>query len=70
MRPTPAPAGRGPPLVEREKLERELELARQLQESILPHEFPRVPGFACAARSQPARKVGGDFYDVIPLGGQ
>jgi serine phosphatase RsbU (regulator of sigma subunit) len=57
-------------LVERERLERELELAHQLQESILPHEFPDVPGFACAARSQPARQVGGDFYDVIPLDGQ
>jgi sigma-B regulation protein RsbU (phosphoserine phosphatase) len=45
-------------------------MARQLQESILPHEFPSLPGFACAARSQPARQVGGDFYDVIPLGGQ
>jgi serine phosphatase RsbU (regulator of sigma subunit) len=55
-------------LVERERLERELELARQLQESILPHEFPSLPGFSCAARSQPARWVGGDFYDVVPLG--
>jgi sigma-B regulation protein RsbU (phosphoserine phosphatase) len=57
-------------LVERERQDRELELARQLQESFLPHEFPRVPGFACAARSQPARQVGGDLYDVIPLDGK
>jgi sigma-B regulation protein RsbU (phosphoserine phosphatase) len=54
-------------LVEKERLERELELARELQQSILPHEFPHLPGFSCAARSQPARQVGGDFYDVIPL---
>ncbi|MBC8447599.1 MAG: SpoIIE family protein phosphatase [Chloroflexi bacterium] len=55
-------------LVEKERLERELELARDLQQSILPHDFPRLPQFSFAARSQPARRVGGDFYDVIPLG--
>ncbi|MBC8248283.1 MAG: SpoIIE family protein phosphatase [Anaerolineales bacterium] len=56
-------------LVEKERLERELELARELQQSILPQEFPDLPGFNCAARSRPARQVGGDFYDVIPLSG-
>jgi len=55
-------------LVEKERLERELELARDLQQSILPQEFPLFPGFSCAARNRPARQVGGDFYDVIPLG--
>jgi len=55
-------------LVEKERLERELELASELQQSILPHEFPDLPGFSCKARSQPARQVGGDFYDIIPLG--
>jgi serine phosphatase RsbU (regulator of sigma subunit) len=54
-------------LVEKERLERELELARELQQSILPQEFPELPGFNCAACSRPARQVGGDFYDVIPL---
>ena len=54
-------------LVEKERLERELELARELQQSILPQEFPALPGFNCAARSRPARRVGGDFYDVIRL---
>ncbi len=55
-------------LVEKERMERELELARDLQQSILPRQFPRIPGFECAARSIPARHVGGDFYDVIDLG--
>ena len=55
-------------LVEKERLERELELARELQQSILPRQFPRLPGFSCGARYRPARQVGGDFYDVIPLG--
>ena len=54
-------------LVEKERLERELELARDLQQSILPQDFPHPPGFSFAARSQPARQVGGDFYDVIAL---
>jgi sigma-B regulation protein RsbU (phosphoserine phosphatase) len=54
-------------LLEKERLERELELARELQQSILPQEFPALPGFSCAARNQPAQQVGGDFYDVISL---
>jgi sigma-B regulation protein RsbU (phosphoserine phosphatase) len=54
-------------IVEKERLEHELELARDLQQSILPNEFPHPPGFSFAARSRPARHVGGDFYDVIPL---
>jgi serine phosphatase RsbU (regulator of sigma subunit) len=54
-------------LVEKERLEHELELARDLQRSILPIEFPQHPSLSFAARSRPARQVGGDFYDVIPL---
>jgi serine phosphatase RsbU (regulator of sigma subunit) len=54
-------------LVQKERLERELELARQVQQSVLPRVFPRVPGYAFAARNEPARQVGGDFYDVIAL---
>lgn len=55
-------------LVEKERLERELELARDIQQRLLPVSFPQLAGFDCAARSRPARLVGGDFYDVIPLG--
>ena len=54
-------------LIEKERLERELELAREIQQSILPRSFPRLAGVEFAARSQPARQVGGDFYDVISL---
>jgi serine phosphatase RsbU (regulator of sigma subunit) len=54
-------------LVQKERLDRELELARQVQQSVLPRVFPQVPGCAFAARNQPARQVGGDFYDVIAL---
>jgi serine phosphatase RsbU (regulator of sigma subunit) len=55
-------------LIEKERLEHELDLARELQRTILPRIFPELPGASCAARSRPARQVGGDFYDVIPLG--
>ncbi len=54
-------------LFKKERMERELELARQVQQSVLPHTFPQVPGYAFAARNEPARQVGGDFYDVILL---
>jgi serine phosphatase RsbU (regulator of sigma subunit) len=50
------------------RMARELELARQVQESFLPKAFPDAPGYAFAAYSEPAREVGGDFYDVIDLG--
>jgi len=49
------------------RLRHELELARQIQRSMLPRVFSPVRGAVCAARSRPAREVGGDFYDVIPL---
>ncbi|MCP4514925.1 MAG: SpoIIE family protein phosphatase, partial [Delftia sp.] len=54
-------------LVQKERLEREMELARQVQQSVLPKVFPTVPGYTFAARNRPARQVGGDFYDVFPL---
>ncbi|UCC62837.1 MAG: SpoIIE family protein phosphatase [Anaerolineae bacterium] len=54
-------------LVKKERLERELELARQVQQSVLPRIFPLMPGYAFAARNRPARQVGGDFYDVVLL---
>jgi sigma-B regulation protein RsbU (phosphoserine phosphatase) len=54
-------------LVKKERMERELELARQVQQSVLPRIFPLMPGYAFAARNKPARQVGGDLYDVILL---
>lgn len=54
-------------LVKKERLERELELARQVQQGLLPRIFPLMPGYAFAARCEPARRVGGDFYDVVLL---
>ncbi|GAB4578174.1 MAG: hypothetical protein Fur0022_09080 [Anaerolineales bacterium] len=52
----------------KERLEREMELARNVQQNVLPRIFPQAPGFQFAAGYVPARFVGGDFYDVIDLG--
>jgi phosphoserine phosphatase RsbU/P len=54
-------------MIEKERLERELEIARQIQNSILLQEMPVVPGYSLGALMFPARAVGGDFYDFIPL---
>ena len=53
--------------VERQKLERELELAHQIQVSFLPGGTPQIPGWDLAAYWQGARQVSGDFYDFVPL---
>jgi len=45
----------------------ELEMARQIQLSILPHTLPKLPGFDIAARSVPMTSVAGDFYDFINI---
>lgn len=54
-------------IVEKEKLERELQLAHEIQQSLLPPHLPEVPGFEFGALMYPARAVGGDFYDLFQL---
>ncbi len=54
--------------IEREVFSRELVLAATIQNNMLPAEIPKMPGLEIAAVSLPARQVGGDFYDMIPLG--
>jgi phosphoserine phosphatase RsbU/P len=54
-------------LVQQERLERELEIAGEVQRSLLPSRFPQTPGYTYAARNVPARHVGGDLYDVIQV---
>jgi serine phosphatase RsbU (regulator of sigma subunit)/anti-sigma regulatory factor (Ser/Thr protein kinase) len=51
----------------RQRFEQELEVARLIQQNFLPQELPDLPGWQIAAYYRPAREVGGDFYDVIPL---
>lgn len=54
-------------LIEKESLERELKRAREIQMSMLPATLPQLKGLQIGARVEPARMVGGDFYDVIAL---
>jgi sigma-B regulation protein RsbU (phosphoserine phosphatase) len=56
-------------LIEKEALERELDVARDIQRSILPREFPDCPHLEFGASITPMAQVGGDFFDFIPLGG-
>jgi sigma-B regulation protein RsbU (phosphoserine phosphatase) len=54
---------------EKERQDRELQFAREIQRSLFPEAPPEVPGFALAAVSVPSQEVGGDHYDFIPLPG-
>ena len=54
-------------IIEQETLARELQVARNIQEHMLPRSLPNLAGFDFSARMVPARVVGGDFYDFIPL---
>jgi sigma-B regulation protein RsbU (phosphoserine phosphatase) len=55
--------------VEKGRLERELQMAREIQESLLPRRMPQIPGYDVAARWLSAREVAGDFYDLFLLPG-
>lgn len=51
----------------RERLEQELRVARLIQQTLLPKQIPDIAGYQIAALYQPARAVGGDFYDFLEL---
>ncbi len=53
--------------LEKERMEREIELAAAIQKTILPASLPEVPGLLLAGGNRPTRQVGGDYYDVFPL---
>ncbi|MCE7949416.1 MAG: GAF domain-containing protein [Chloroflexi bacterium CFX4] len=52
---------------ERQRLERELDVAQRIQRSFLPQQLPHLPGWQIATFYRAARQIGGDFYDFIPL---
>ena len=52
---------------ERERIEQELRVARQIQQALLPEATPALEGWQLAAYYEPAREVGGDFYDFLEL---
>lgn len=55
--------------IERERLERELDVARSIQAETFPSNLPQLPGWDIAAESAPAESCGGDAYDVVSLHG-
>ncbi len=55
-------------LIEKERMEKELQVAANIQMSILPDILPSTEGYDFGGRILPARQVGGDFYDVFDLG--
>jgi serine phosphatase RsbU (regulator of sigma subunit) len=54
--------------LEKQRMEEELSIARDLQMSMLPATCPEIAGFQIAALSTPAREVGGDFFDFNKMG--
>jgi serine phosphatase RsbU (regulator of sigma subunit) len=56
------------PEIEREQMTKELEIAWSVQKSLLPGKNPDIPGFDIAGMCTPAKEVGGDYYDFIPVG--
>lgn len=53
--------------LEKERLEREMELASEIQKQILPKSTPKLAGFELAGWYRPARHVGGDYYSFLTL---
>ncbi|MBE7471111.1 MAG: hypothetical protein DPW09_17940 [Anaerolineae bacterium] len=54
--------------IEVRELERELEIAQGIQETLLPQFAPQVPGLQISGRIMPARQIGGDFFHFFPIG--
>jgi sigma-B regulation protein RsbU (phosphoserine phosphatase) len=55
--------------LEKQRQDKELQIAREIQQSLFPTGTPQVEGFELAARSVACYQVGGDYYDFIPLPG-
>jgi serine phosphatase RsbU (regulator of sigma subunit) len=55
---------------EKERLEQELRIARTIQMSLLPQGPMTLPGMSLTAHCEPAREVGGDYYDFLPIDAQ
>lgn len=55
--------------VEKGRMERELQMAYQVQVGLMPQEMPQSAGWNFAARWQPARQVAGDYYDIFQIDG-
>jgi sigma-B regulation protein RsbU (phosphoserine phosphatase) len=56
--------------VEKQKMEKELEVAREIQHRLLPKVFPDIPCLRTHAVNIPSKHVGGDYFDLIPMDGE
>ncbi len=54
-------------MLDRQRIEREFQLAREIQQTFLPSQIPDIPGWEMDVRWETARQVGGDFYDYFTL---
>jgi len=54
-------------LAEKEQLDREIQVAREIQRTLLPSKFPEIEGYEIAAFYEAAKEVGGDYYDFIEV---
>lgn len=54
-------------LIEKRNIEKELEIALEIQNNLMPKSSPIIPGYAISADSIPSRQVGGDYYDIIKI---
>src|SRR5204863_3828425 len=57
----------GREMAQRERLNRELEIAREVQEHLFPQRLPPVLGLDYCGQCRPAREVGGDYFDFLEL---
>jgi sigma-B regulation protein RsbU (phosphoserine phosphatase) len=55
-------------VTEKQRLDKEIEIAREVQSKLFPQKLPSFKNFQLAAACLPARQVSGDYYDFIPLG--
>jgi len=53
--------------LEKQRMEDELAIAREIQQGLLPRSFPHIPGFEVSAVNIPSNQVGGDYYDVLEI---
>jgi sigma-B regulation protein RsbU (phosphoserine phosphatase) len=54
--------------LDKQRRDREMQIAREIQQSLFPKACPVMPGFEVAAQSRACYEVGGDHYDIIPVG--
>jgi sigma-B regulation protein RsbU (phosphoserine phosphatase) len=53
--------------LEKQRMEDELAIAREIQQGLLPRSFPHIPEFEVSAVNIPSKQVGGDYYDVLSI---